>query len=281
MAIERGYMPGAIVKKTTKKYVAPAGRPFDLWAVVEHIADGGANTWQYLQTGAQKSSSTFFVTKRGEIYQLASIFERTWANGLDYENGHYIDPQGAIVDPPWWRLHAYPGIDPNKVTVSIEHEGWSTEERTPAMIAADVKILVFIHQETGLIYEPGKTLIRHSEISPKNRANCPGPHFDMQALADMANTAAGVDSLTVKWLPGPNNTKRLCGTGFYGYYQEAGALRTFGLALSNEYKRLDRRGTLVSIMEFERAWMKYDVDEKPWSVRTVLIDEIDWMRANR
>lgn len=281
MATEHGYLPGAIVKKTTKKYVAPTGKPFELWAVCEHISEGGPNTWQYLQTGTQPSSSTFFVDKAGRIYQMASIYERTWANGLNYVDGRYIDPQGTVVNPPWWRLHTYPGIDPNKFTVSVEHEGWPNDERTPAMIAADVRILSYIHGETGIIWIAEDTLIGHRHISPVNRPNCPGPKLDLHNLAELANVASGVDPLRLRWIADGTGREWHCGVGFYDYYNEIGGLRACGHPLSNEYPRSDQLGAEVTVMQFERLWLKYKAGDAPWSVRTMLLSEIAWMRSNR
>lgn len=280
-AIERGYMPEAIVKKTTKKYVAPVGKPFELWAVVEHIAQGGPNTWLWLQKTSPSSSAHFFVTKKGEIYQLASIYERTWANGLSYVNGKWIDPEKTVVNPPWHRLKENPGVDPNEVTVSVEHEGYSGEMRTAMSVLADTKILTFIQHETGLVYMAHDTLIGHNEISPINRAFCPGAGYDLELMSRMANQLGGVDPLKVRTIRDGAAKPWYCGTGFFDYYNQFGGLRAFGYPRSHEYHTVAQNGNDVTAMEFERQWIKFDPKDDPWSIRPMLLDEITWFRSKR
>lgn len=267
---ERGYLPGAIVKKTKKKYSEPATIPYYLWAVVEHIAEGGVNTWQWLQTTGP-GSSHFFVTFDGDIYQFASIYERTWGNGLKFAGGKWIDPQGDVVVPKWHRCSIRPAIDPNLTTISVEHQGFIRNIRTPEMIRADVTILQYIHHETGLVYIVDDTLIRHADISPINRSFCPGPNFNMHELAQMSNT---IDPLRARKITDGSGRDWFCGTGFFDYYNQFGQLRAFGHPISDEHWLKDMSGEWVTVMKYERQWLKFKPSETPWSIRPMLTTEI-------
>jgi N-acetyl-anhydromuramyl-L-alanine amidase AmpD len=177
-----GWMPGADRKPTTKVYRGD----FLLLAVVLHIAQGTARgSIPWLQTTSPSSSAHFFVDKAGHITQFASIRDRTWANGLRWVGNQAIDPEGMPVSPSWVRLT--PGMDPNKVTVSVEHEGFWWERWTAPMYQANLDVLQYIAQESGLVYQPHSTLIGHNEISPHSRTNCPGPNCDLTAIATAAN----------------------------------------------------------------------------------------------
>jgi len=57
------------------------------------------------------------------------------------------------------------------------------------MKAATVALLRWLVQQYPAFrpYEVGRTLIGHSHIAPKHRANCPGPNADLFGLASATN----------------------------------------------------------------------------------------------
>jgi N-acetyl-anhydromuramyl-L-alanine amidase AmpD len=278
---DRGWMPGAIRKPdndgTGKKYVAPAKEPFELLAVVEHIAEGGENTWGWLfkevADGGGPVSSHFFVAEDGDIYQGMSIYDRAWANGLTWNGRNYIDPQKTPVSPSWHRIAihgSHRGQDPNKLTISVEHEGYHNKPRTTPQLKSSIAVLHYMQNETGIIYVAHDTLIGHYEISPKNRANCPGPHFDLEQMAINGNQ----DPLRVRTIPGD---KKLfyCGTGFYALWQELGGFKNCGYPLTDEYKTKDAQEEDVTVMRFERQVLKYKPCQTLDPVQPALLKEAE------
>jgi hypothetical protein len=130
-------------------------------------------------------SSNFMVGPAGEITQMVSILDTSYANGLSWNGSNWVDPEGSVVHPSWSGLT--PPINPIFTTFSIEHAGHSGDVWTPAMIAADARILQFVHATYPLVWQPHTTLIGHFEISPINRARCPGTGCPFDTIAAAAN----------------------------------------------------------------------------------------------
>lgn len=198
-----GWMPGA------KVLPAPAGNFFKgrdghaVKAAVLHIMQGSYQSGidEFRRVGSIKSAH-FCVSPTGDITQMVSIFDTAYANGLSYTNGRWIDPEETTVQPTWQGLT--PPVNPNFQTVSIEHGGKSGDMWTPAMIAADATILRFVRAAYLVMivdWTPHTTLIGHYEISPINRAHCPGTGCPFQTIAAAANgnTPAPTIDYTALW----------------------------------------------------------------------------------
>jgi N-acetyl-anhydromuramyl-L-alanine amidase AmpD len=171
MTADNGWMPNA--ERIPSPNFTPGRGGHTIAAVVLHINQSSGNAAvSWLINPTSNVSAHFEVFKSGRIVQMVSILDTAWANGLSYQGGHWVSPEGHIVSPPWSGL--VPGVNPNATTVSIEHEGNTGEPWTDAMIAADAKILTWIGQQTGLAWRRHDTLIGHYEISPLDRAQCPG-----------------------------------------------------------------------------------------------------------
>jgi len=157
-------------------------------AVVLHIAQGGFQSSIDFLKGVGLSSH-FIVAKDGRIVQMVSVNDTAFANGLNFHNGKWFTPEKTprlIVPQPSWS-GLIPGRNPNFYTISIEHEGFTTEKRTAAMQAADVRLLAWIADQFQLVYTPHKTLIGHFEIDPMRKSFCPGSKMDFEAIAQAAN----------------------------------------------------------------------------------------------
>jgi hypothetical protein len=160
-------------------------------AVCLHIVDGsyGSALSEFRRRGSQKSSH-FVIAKSGTIAQCVSVLDTAYANGLSWSawRKKWIDPEGAVVTPPWPGLT--PPVNPNFQTVSIEREGHPNDIPTEAMTASTIRVLRWLREQfpTSLgHFTPHVTLIGHFEISPINRAHCPGPYVDFASLASAAN----------------------------------------------------------------------------------------------
>lgn len=154
-------------------------------AVSLHIAQGStASALSWLRNPASDVSSHFFVTLAGQILQLVSIWDTAWTNGLTPDGDDFLTPGGAPVTPTWPLIT--PGVNPNRTTITIEHEGVTGKVWPAAMQAATVKLLTWLRSAIGIVYEPLYTLIGHCHINPIDRPYCPGPTVDYGRLAALA-----------------------------------------------------------------------------------------------
>ena len=188
----RGWIEGARRVPTEKKYVGS----YPLLGVVLHVAaDHGAfegSVYWLSSSNNPKSSSHFIINNAtGAIVQMASIYDRTWANGLYWIAGVPFSPAARrpIVGDKrammWSRIT--PGLDPNKVTISIERSGDPSDVWGTAAMDALIRVLKYISDETGLVYVAGYTLVGHRHIDPVGKAFCPGVHYDFDRISNLVN----------------------------------------------------------------------------------------------
>lgn len=140
-------------------------------AIVMHLMDGnlkGTDAW--FRNPDAKASTHYGVGKDGTVYQWVDEADMAWANGR--------------VDAPKWRL-LDPKVNPNLVTVSIEHEGVTGHVWTPEQYKADVELVRAIAGRYGIPLDRDH-IIGHSEIYAK-KPNCPGKGFDFDLFMSMLN----------------------------------------------------------------------------------------------
>ncbi|MGB8644590.1 MAG: peptidoglycan recognition family protein, partial [Anaerolineae bacterium] len=186
-----GWCPFATRYPTTKFWSGNQGRR----AVVLHIAQGsyeGAVSWLSNADTNPNSSAHFVIAKDGRIAQLVSIWDSAWANGLRWTNGAWYTPADPprLETPPWADIVA--GVNPNLYTISVEHEGSYQDPWTPAMYAANTRLLKWVAAQLGhtgapITWTAHRNLIGHYEIDPIDRANCPGPTVNFAQMATDAN----------------------------------------------------------------------------------------------
>ena len=138
-------------------------------AIVLHVAQGtqpGMDSW-FNQIASQVSAH-FSISKTGVVHQYVWLTNAAWANGV-IEAGY----TAALVNENG-------GMNPNRWSVSIEHEGFYPEEPTPAMFEASVQLSAWLFKNvllvsgaTGVAVDR-KHILRHGEISAVSRVNCPG-----------------------------------------------------------------------------------------------------------
>lgn len=159
----------------TRGRIGPAGNRIAPEAWVLHIAQGsfdGIASW--FRTGLADrnppfpSSAHFSVAKDGRIRQHVAPEDTAFANGI-IQTGHTARLIGENA-----------GINPNLWTISCEHEGMSGEAPTPAMFEASARLCAWVFQTrllnsgaTGVAIDRDH-IIRHGDISPVDRAGCPG-----------------------------------------------------------------------------------------------------------
>src|SRR5581483_4820268 len=114
------------------------------------------------------SSAHFSVAKDGRIHQHVALDDTAFANGI-VQTGH----TARLIDDN-------AGLNPTLWTVSCEHEGMSGESPTPAMFDASTRLCAWVFATRLLsggasaVAVDRDHIIRHAEISPIDRAGCPG-----------------------------------------------------------------------------------------------------------
>jgi N-acetylmuramoyl-L-alanine amidase len=121
-----------------------------------HIGDG-------YKPGFHSQFTTGGLSAHYVVYKDGSIEQWVDEGQAAYHAG--------IVDRPTWPL--YDGTNPNLRLFGIEHEGFSGDGWTEAMVQADLWLLRGLRERHGLAYTPD-TLIRHSAINALH-GGCPGP----------------------------------------------------------------------------------------------------------
>jgi hypothetical protein len=142
----------------------PYGPPIALVLHTEAGSEAGTQAW--FQNPVAEVSAHFGVGLDGSIDQFVRLGDRAWANGVEETGSRwgevYTGPAGFVRNPNNW-------------TVSIETE----DKGDPAQPVTD-------HQYLGVLavarlaigqYPSIGWLLRHADISPLSRPNCPGPRW--------------------------------------------------------------------------------------------------------
>lgn len=119
-------------------------------------------------------SANYVVAKSGLAYMLVNwqLGRRAWANGAVENYDQSIK----------WLVHAVKNkINPNLVTVSIEHEASSVEmigrkPMTDLQFNTSIDLVASILKAAGLPANH-QTIIGHNQISGERKYNCPGVIF--------------------------------------------------------------------------------------------------------
>lgn len=145
-------------------------------ALVLHIADGtlaGMDAW--FSNPAAGVSAHFGVGRAGEVHQYVHVADTAHANG-SVEPGY----TARLIDEN-------AGINPNRWSVSIEHEGRSGELLTPAQWEASTQLAAWLFDAwllrsgaSGVALDRDHILM-HRDITPRTRARCPGWPEEYQA----------------------------------------------------------------------------------------------------
>lgn len=243
-----GWYPGAIKMAMPGFWKGNRGRK----AIVNHVIVGSIQSCINTFKGGQKSSH-FGFAQNGAIYQFVSIWDSAWANGLAWVDGRWQDPEGAFVNPPWSGLE--PGINPNLTTISFEHEGQSGDTWSPEMFASNTAVTAWCADQCGMHIAVHETLIGHNEISPVNRAHCPGSGCDLFAIAAAVNSPTPRPALPDGTFPVDAALK--------AYYERSGGLwqpDRYGLGYALTALVPDPQHAGAAIQKFERAALRLRPD---------------------
>lgn len=128
----------------------------------------------WLRVEKSEVSANFVISKAGVIYRLVNFEQgyRAWANGI-------VENYDTSIK--WLNELVRARKNPNRYTVSIEHEATSAEmiarsPMTKEQFDASIDLTAYILTVSGL-KASHQTVIGHNQISGTKKFNCPGVIF--------------------------------------------------------------------------------------------------------
>jgi N-acetyl-anhydromuramyl-L-alanine amidase AmpD len=221
-------------------------------AVVWHITQGtspGSRGW--LCNPASQASANYLIERDGTIYELVPPEEAAWANG-QVNSPNTANPLIA----GWLRE----GVNFNQRTVSIEHEGMTSNNHggslTPAQVRSTVHLTAWLCARFGLPPDQAH-ILGHYEIDDVNRHYCPGfSAAEWTAWVDQVAALLATGTTTIPAV-GPEEGGWHCGETdksvvgpFLSFWKTNGGLRLFGFPVSDEYTDAELG---LNVQYFERA----------------------------
>lgn len=150
-------------------------------AIVMHVVEGsmaGMRSW--FKNPDAKVSAHYGISRKGEIEQYVAESDTAWANG------RVLRPTSALV-------LARQGSNPNRWTISIEHEGTGNDDLTPEQRKASAWLVADIAERHGIPLDR-KHVIRHHEIFAGK--TCPGA-VNVEKVLQLAKVG-GITESTVR-----------------------------------------------------------------------------------
>lgn len=144
-------------------------------AVVIHIAEGSAaavDSW--FRNPASSVSAHYLVTKAGDLHQYVLEENTAWH-------------AGRVDHPTWTGLAA--GLNPNKYTIGIEHEGGAADLWPDVMYERSARLLAEIHARWSISLDRSR-IVGHREIY--SLKTCPGSAVELDKLIKIARSIVGI-----------------------------------------------------------------------------------------
>lgn len=219
-------------------------------AIVDHIMQGYmSGTFARFNNPGEQVSAHFGVSRKGEIVQYVPLNRWAYANGI---------MQAPDLTIPWL-AECWAGgdvskqINPNRRTISIEHEGYSSNHRdaglTEPQYQATVRLHRWIMELFPSILPDRKHIIGHYQITGGDRAGCPGPLFPWSRLIKDLQTS-------FKAIPGnfavPAN--------FAAFWWSNGGLPIFGYPITSYVVNPKDFPHLGGLQWFERSRFELQKD---------------------
>ncbi len=142
-------------------------------AIVDHIIVGSiesANGW--FNNPQSEVSAHFGVAKDGRVWQWVSTNDTAWANGKTEQVDQSV---------PWLVNAVNNKVNPNSLTVSIEHEGNTGDVFPEAQYLATLSLHRMLVRDLKIIPDR-QHIIGHYQVMKFQKANCPGKGFPWTRL---------------------------------------------------------------------------------------------------
>lgn len=179
--------------------------------LILHGTAGGTSAQaiaNYFATGSEQASAHIIIDQQGVICQGIPLSLAAWANGpidgTPADNLGFRTESDGVHRDSWWD----PNLNPNYITISIEHVKSSTDNSdslTPAQQAASFAVVNTICDTYGIpkrFADASGGITGHFSMSAINRQHCPGP-YPWQDLFNGGNTMDSV--LNHSWVDDPTN----------------------------------------------------------------------------
>lgn len=217
-------------------------------AIVDHCMSRTATgelatmegTLSWFRNPKSEVSAHFGVGRDGRVWQFVQMRDTAWANGIVQE------PDLTI---PWLAEAIKNKVNPNYLTISIEHEG----DGIMPMPELQYQSTLALHQMICDYYKIPvdiQHIIRHSQITGVDRAHCPGVSFplyrllrELKGLPAMPFDKSFTDPVTQIQVKEP----------FASYWLKNGGLPIFGRPMTAETTLGTSQFNCTSLQWFERA----------------------------
>lgn len=147
------------------------GRPQDPDVIVMHITEGSRKSVIAEFTRESQKSTHLMVCKDGAIVQFVGTGDTAFGNGV------VSQPTSEIV-------LERKGKNPNGYTISIEHEGYATQDLTEAQYEASARLVAFLSEKWSIPLDTTH-VIGHREIT--GYKSCPGV-LNVEKVLQMARS---------------------------------------------------------------------------------------------
>ncbi len=158
-------------------------------AIVIHIEDGTeAGTDAWFNDPSSHVSSHYSIAKTGEIHQYVKDRDTAFANG-------------TVVEPTWSPIMQggeYEHVNPNRVTLSIEHEGKSGETLTESQASSSAWLVERLCAIWGIPLDILHVIPHHAIRANKM---CPGSGID---CAKIVKDSSAIRSIRTNPIPPQN-----------------------------------------------------------------------------
>lgn len=226
-------------------------------AIIDHVTVGSAaSAANWFANPASEVSSNYQVNRDGGVWQYVADKDTAWANG------RAESPDMAIG---WLASAIKDRINPNRLTISIEHEGQSGQALSDEQYKSTLQLHRYLCDAYNIPADR-QHITGHYSIDSLNKRGCPGAAFPWARLiGDLRNGIPEPEAPPVQ--PGDflMVNGHVLGGGFYLFYKKYGSLRVLGLPLTEEYLNLS---TGVVEMVFERYVLGYYPDlPEEWRVQ--------------
>lgn len=185
-------VPGEVPAPTMEWHASPnhfSGRNGQkVVAVCNHIIAGtlgSADNW--FQNSSSEASTHFGIGKNGRIIQWVSTSDAAWGNGR-------LNKPDTTV--PWVTKAQREGINPNNLTVSIEHEGQTGEPFTEQMYHSTLALHKYLISKFNIPIDRHH-IVGHYQLDSVERPFCPGSGLPWDRLIGDLKTFFGQEGVNV------------------------------------------------------------------------------------
>ncbi len=137
----------------------------------------------HIMEGSLVGTDTWFLQSAGTANPVSAHYGVALANGIVH---HYVHESniafhaGKAMRPTWKLLPS--GVDPNSVTIGVEHEGFATGEPWPQQqIETSAQLIAQIAARWNIPIDEDH-IIGHWQIDGVYRPNCPAVNNDAQGI---------------------------------------------------------------------------------------------------